>query len=104
MLLPRSILAGSLVLTVVGHFFLFCNVFRVPTRLELTWAACFVANIASASLGGWLAWPTYLLVQLPVTAVIVVLTLRHELYRGVLWQRVNPGLRWPPDQDSPVLD
>ena len=31
---------------VLGHFFLFCNVFLVPRRLELIWAGFFLVNCA----------------------------------------------------------
>ena len=30
---------------VVIHFFLFCNVFRVRSKLELAWAMIFVVNV-----------------------------------------------------------
>ena len=31
---------------VAGHFFLFCNVFRVARKRELMWAVAFVLNVA----------------------------------------------------------
>jgi hypothetical protein len=37
---------------VVAHFFLFCNVVRMARRLELTWAAIFVALAAGGSARG----------------------------------------------------
>ena len=102
-LMPHSILAATLVLTVVSHFFLFCNVFRVPTRLELVWAVVFVGNVAVSSLLDALQWPRYLWIQLPVTLVTLLATMRHELYRGIFWRRLNPGLRWPvgAEEDAP---
>ena len=35
-----------LVAIVAGHFFLFCNIFRVVRRRELIWSALFVLNVA----------------------------------------------------------
>lgn len=34
--------AGAAVVCVVGHFFLFCNVFRIARASELIWAGTFV--------------------------------------------------------------
>ena len=34
---------------VVIHFFLFCNVFRIPRRPELLWGACFLLPAVVAS-------------------------------------------------------
>jgi hypothetical protein len=31
---------GLAIAFTVGHFFLFCNVFRMPRPLELAWAVC----------------------------------------------------------------
>ncbi len=84
---PHSPQAAALVLTVVGHFFVFCNVVRVPTRLELTWAATFLINVSAWHLAD--AWtPTRMLaIQLPITAVIIVLTVRRADYHGIGWRR-----------------
>ncbi len=97
---PRSVLAASLVLTVVGHFFLFCNVFRVPTRLELTWATLFLLNVVGFSQFGSLTPVNYLFAQLPITLIILALTLRHANYHGILWSKVNPDLAWQHDPSA----
>ena len=58
---------------VVGHFFLFCNVFRVARKLELLWAGSFIVNVFAwlfASLT--LPWIRILAVQLPITAAIIL--------------------------------
>ncbi|CAK0748261.1 hypothetical protein CCP3SC1_1760005 [Gammaproteobacteria bacterium] len=34
--------AGLLIGLVLGHFFLFCNVFRVTRQTELIWAGAFI--------------------------------------------------------------
>lgn len=66
---------------VVIHFFLFCNVFKVPRKLELLWAAAFLINT-----GVWLAvgrfdWLPVLLCQTPITLAAIGITLasrRHH--------------------------
>ncbi|MGE0711783.1 MAG: hypothetical protein AB7N76_30710 [Planctomycetota bacterium] len=77
---------------VLGHFFLFCNVFRVRRSYELCWSLGFVL-IA----GGWLwsgrgGWLEVLACQTPLTALAIGLELRSPRYRGVGWRRINPGL------------
>ena len=43
---------GLLVLFVVGHFFLFCNVIRLRRGLELLWAGCFALAVIVHGLRG----------------------------------------------------
>jgi len=83
---------GWLILTVAGHFFLFCNVFRVGRKRELIWAALFVANVAVLIGWGELHWATVLLAQCPVTVAIIIAELRSPLYHGVFAPRLNPHL------------
>lgn len=75
----------------IGHFFLFCNVFRVRRRYELAWTAVFLANFTAWA---WTAfsWPGVLAVQLPVTAVVIALEIRSPRYHGVFAARWNPRL------------
>jgi hypothetical protein len=68
---------------VLGHFFLFCNIFRVRRKLELWWSAVFVVNV-----GVWLGvdqftWLRVLLTQTPVTVLIVTMTVFGRDYHGV---------------------
>lgn len=65
---------------VVGHFFLFCNVFKVPRRLELAWAGVFVLNTGLWLAAGRFDWRPVLLTQLPFTLAAIGLTLaaRHR--------------------------
>jgi hypothetical protein len=82
-----------MVLLVVGHFFLFCNVFRVRRSYELIWAALLLVNSACWLLqlhDGWLA---ITLTQLPVTAAVILLELHSPSYHGILSERLNPRLR-----------
>ena len=88
--------AGStlwwLLLIAAGHFFLFCNVFRVVRRLELIWAGLFVLNVA---IWAWLErayWLLILLCQMPATLAVIIATLKSARYHGILAKRLNPGL------------
>jgi hypothetical protein len=76
-----------------GHFFLFCNIFRVNRRRELTWAACFLLNVGFWLATGQFDWSNVLLCQLPVTVGIVVREIKGPRYHGVFAARLNPALR-----------
>ena len=80
----------------LGHFFLFCNVFRVRRRFELIWAGCFIANF----LGNvWLVEDRaislllLLALQSPVTIFFIWIELRSERYHGIGCRLANPDLQ-----------
>jgi hypothetical protein len=75
-----------------GHFFLFCNVFRIIRRRELIWAGFFILNVIAWALLGLLTLPRVLLCQLPITVGLVVADMRSPGYHGVFASRLNPRL------------
>jgi hypothetical protein len=77
---------------VLGHFFLFCNVFRVRRSYELAWSACFLLNAAAWWLGAAFTWWGVLAVQLPVTVLAIGAEIRSPRYHGVWARRWNAGL------------
>jgi hypothetical protein len=85
--LGENILLGA---GVLGHFFLFCNVFRVRRSIELAWAALFLVNTGAWAMAGGLAWWKVLAAQAPATLVAIGLELRSRAYHGVGWERINP--------------
>ena len=80
---------GWLPAFVVGHFFLFCNVFRIRRKPELIWAGFFVAVITVVSATStdtiWM-----MILPLPLTVTLIGLEFRHSSYHGILWKRINP--------------
>jgi hypothetical protein len=75
-----------------GHFFLFCNVFRIRRGPELIWAGLFLVNTClwwSFVDFGWLG---VLAVQTPITAILIALEMRSPSYHGILARRINPRL------------
>jgi hypothetical protein len=84
---------GYVIALVIGHFFLFCNVFRLARPLELAWAAVFVVLAGATVAVGWPGWLVTTLATLATTAIVVALEMRKPSYHGVLWQRINPGLK-----------
>ena len=85
--------AGALVAFVVGHFFLFCNVFRIARMPELIWAGAFVLLSSATILGGFPGWPVTFGTSLLLTCVLIAREMRKPSYHGIAWQRVNPDLR-----------
>lgn len=75
----------------VGHFFLFCNVFRVARRPELVWASVFVASVAVQRLAH-VSWGVVILVVACTSSAVIANELRKPSYHGILWHRINPGL------------
>jgi hypothetical protein len=84
-------MAGVICLA-VGHFFLFCNVFRITRRKELLWTAACLANVTAWTLADAFSWAGILAVQTPLTAMLIGLELRSPGYHGVLARRLNPRL------------
>ncbi len=86
---------GLIVGFAVGHFFLFCNVFRISRRLELAWGALFTAFAAATVITGDPGWLITAIAALAATVAVVVLEMRKPSYHGVFWQWLNPDLyKW----------
>jgi hypothetical protein len=85
---PFAIVAA----TAVGHFFLFCNVFRMSRRPELIWAATFTLLSAATLFSGVPGWPATVALSFALAAVLIALEMKQPRYHGVGWRRVNPAL------------
>lgn len=72
----------------LGHFFLFCNVFRIRREFELLWAGVFVVNVASWALAGRFDWLNVLAVQTPLTATLIITECLNPRYHGVFCKHV----------------
>ena len=88
-------LPALVVAFVLGHFFLFCNVFRIARLPELIWAgiffglACF-ALFSNAPVRGWtLTFGA----SAVAAAILIALETRKPSYHGIGWRRFNPGLK-----------
>lgn len=77
----------------LGHFFLFCNIFRVRRNYELAWVALFLANFTGWFLSGEFSWAGVLALQTPVTVIAIAAEMRSPRYHGLLSGRINPRLR-----------
>ena len=81
-----------LILFVVGHFFLFCNIFRVRRGPELIWTGFFLANSTF-----WLVLLEENIIGLLVTTLIfTIIIIANELclpcYHGIFAKNINKSL------------
>lgn len=84
--------AGLIILFVVGHFFLFCNIFRIARKSELIWAGTFEVLTAATILTEIPGWTITIVSSLLLTLLLVMLEMRKPSYHGIGWQRINPNL------------
>lgn len=84
--------AGVVIAFVVGHFFLFCNVFRIPRALELIWAAVYVLLSGATLILDLPGWGVTFGFSAGLTVFLVALAMKQPSYHGVFWRRVNPKL------------
>ena len=95
LLWPDAQTSALLIAVTLGHFFLFCNVFRVRRSLELSWAGLFVVNFAAWRM--WqsdseFSWAPVLAVQTPFTLAAIWIEIRTPRYHGIWARRLNPAL------------
>lgn len=83
---------GTAVLLPVAMFFVFCNVVRMVRRLELVWAAAYVAAVLARQGIGWPSWSWLVAGSVVIAVGLVVLQLRRPDYHGVGWRHCNPQL------------
>jgi hypothetical protein len=89
---------------VLGHFFLYCNVFRVGERAELAWGTLLLMNVTICGLLADGSWWVVLPLQCVVTALIIVRALMSPDYHGAWCQRINPlGYRPEARSHTPSL-
>jgi hypothetical protein len=85
-------LVGSIALLlplVVGHFFLFCNLFRVRRWAELAWTGLLLVNACAWLLLGEFTVPRIFLAQAPLTLAVILIALLGRGYRGVGYSLVR---------------
>ncbi len=78
---------------VLGHFFLFCNVFRMSRRPELIWGFVLIVLGANALFGDTHDLIVAVVGSLLLTVVLVVIEMRRPYYHGIGWSKVNPNLK-----------
>lgn len=85
-------LYSVLIVFVVLHFFLFCNVVRMSRIPELIWASFFLCIFYFYLRSPVFSFNIALISCVSVTTILVSLELRKPSYHGVFWQKFNPKL------------
>jgi hypothetical protein len=78
---------------VLGHFFLFCNLFRIPRFLELFWSGIFLLNVGFWFSIDQFSWIMILETQFLPTVVIILLAILRKDYHGIGYWLVPWGRR-----------
>jgi hypothetical protein len=89
---PHIGLLAGVIPMAVGHFFLFCNVFRIIRWKELLWTAVFLVNVIAWTLADDCWWPGILALRIPLTVVLIVSEMRQPYYHGIWAKGLNPHL------------
>lgn len=84
--------AGTVVGFVVVHFFLFCNVFRIPRAMELLWSAFFVLLAGGTILVNFPGWIATFSISLALSSLLFWRVTRRDDYHGIYWKVFNPRL------------
>ena len=92
-LLKKNEAISLVIAFVTGHFFLFCNVFRISRRLEFFWAGVFIAFSGATIVSGFPNWLTTIIISLCTTIAVAAYEMKKPSYHGIFWQRINPGLK-----------
>lgn len=90
--LPISKINSFIIAFVVGHFFLFCNVFRISRPLELIWATLLILFGVLIEIFRLFNWYIVAIIMVAVTFGIILIEMRKKSYHGIMWQRFNPNL------------
>lgn len=85
-----SIFASVLIIFIVLHFFLFCNVFRIRRNFELIWSIIFIFQMVVNSFLIVVPWYSPLLIQFVFTFLFVFMEMKSPRYHGVFADRINP--------------
>ena len=78
---------------IIGHFFLFCNVFRIRRSFELIWTGIFIGNVSLWYGFNALNWLLILAVQIPFTLLFLFLEIKSPRYHGIFSFYFNPHIQ-----------
>ena len=75
------------------QFFLFCNVFRIRRKNELIWATLY---IVTGYCGYYFHINIILIVCIlfSIGMLLIFSEIKHPGYHGIMWQRINPNLKY----------
>jgi hypothetical protein len=83
---------SSIGLLVVLHFFLFCNVFRIPRIPELIWGITFLVSCTTLLALDRFTPLLNAMAIMPVTVIILLWSIKRPSYHGIFAKQMNPKL------------
>ena len=90
-----SQVVSLVIIFVIGHFFIFCNITRMSRIPELIWGGTFLLFAGFSASTGQPSWLLTFLLSILITFILVLLEARKPSYHGIFWQALNPNLpRW----------
>ena len=87
-----NLLISFILVFVVGHFFLFCNVVRMSRVPELIWAVSFLSMTICSVVFQLFTPETVFSLSLLITSILIYFELRKPSYHGLFWKKFNPDL------------
>lgn len=87
-----NLLISFIILFVVGHFFLFCNVVRMSRFPELIWAISFLSMTICSLVFQLFSPEAVFALSLLITFILIYFELRKPSYHGLFWKKFNPDL------------
>ncbi len=87
-----EVFTSFIIMFVLGHFFLFCNVFRISRPPELIWATVFTGLSIMTITVGFPGWTVTTVISLLTSVCCIIREIKLPSYHGILWQKFNPGL------------
>jgi hypothetical protein len=85
--------ASLIIAVVIGHFFLFCNGFRISRRPELIWAGIFIVLSVTTILPWFPVWTVTIAISICATITVVICEMKNPSSHGVGWRKINPHLK-----------
>jgi hypothetical protein len=81
-----------IILFVISHFFIFCNITRMSRIPELIWATTFLVLATLSILHGIPSWVITCLTSGFLTLILIFLETKKPSYHGIFWKQINPNL------------
>lgn len=91
-LFPQASRMSLVTAMIIGHIFVFSNVFRISHSREFIWSGCFVLIGSVTIISGSAGWLYTIIMMLLICIFAVGINMQKPSYHGVFWRRVNPQL------------
>jgi hypothetical protein len=96
-----SIIMSFLIVFVISHFFIFCNIIRISRVPEIIWATTFTVLVGLSITYSIPSLKIAITISVALSSLLVLMEIRKPSYHGLCWQKINPNLEsWFYEQKS----